>query len=747
MKTKFVQRAAVALALLLAPTPFAGLSANDLSWGTGTVNLTYSRMIVQLGPQWIDVEEEAELQVVPTWETGLPNWMVEGTLSLPKGAAITGCMLWNNDTLLMGKLRGRSSAQAIFDSLVPAPVVTVGRDPLLVEQLSDTTYGLHLFPFAANGSRRLRLRYLVPRLPGDSSLSLKPLFAKSVNGSIPAQFRLKTSGELTGSTLVTGGLSWPIEPPSSELIDLDPSRDIRLKWPNRTGGLQRGMRGRVDSGAWKGDYVLYTGKVPDSIMTKANLKSETVVLWKWVLPNTFVSSCYNYATYTYTSTCLNTYGNLAIQQAGKIDEIATHLAGAGNKVGLLADLGLTDSVTKFPLADSGSPDFRRMRNWLGSIDQNFLLGIVPAAAGGSGNGTIDNVQASRLRQSFRTDIREAATFYSADSGIVRHLLVVTVGPEAPSLFQEPFDTASLPKRVSIVSSQLVQNGNWGYVGNLYQYILQAPKPGNWPGVDLAGVVRARPGGSELRERNGVKLPMTRDSLSGRLSIKSASGTISRKIVVRNVPGIGMAATLNVHGIDVSKSVNWTLYDEKGSTLQTWDVVPDWIEVANDSVIPRLWAKSEAPLSPIFEDKSLAPIFGVVDPFYSLLATPSDTVGRVRQALLRDSGVPFLTSREIFAKVGYGGEGTGIGDAAHRIAKTLKIRLDASSRLLRIDLEGISATRLEIRDLQGRLLAAWDKAELAGRKTLEWRLPAGTKGLLLVSARTATGLRSARVFAH
>jgi hypothetical protein len=746
MKTKFVHRAAIALGMLLAPTTFGALSANDLSWGTGKVNLTYSRMIVHLGPQWIDVEEEAELQVVPTWETGLPNWMVEGTLILPKGAAITGCMLWNNDTLLMGKLRGRSSAQAIFDSLVPPPVLAVGRDPLLVEQLSDSTYGLHLFPFAANGSRRLRLRYLVPRLPGDSGVSLKPLFANSVNGTLPAQFRLKIRGELAGATLVTAGLSWPVEPPSSELIDLDRNRAIQLKWPNKSGGLQRGVRGHIDSGAWKGDYVLYTGKVPDSILAKANLKSETVVLWKWIQPNSFVSSCYDYSTYSYTAKCLNAYGSLAIQQAGKIDEIATNLAGAGNKVGLLADLSLTDSVTKFPLADSGSIGFRRMRTWLASIDQNFLLSNIAASSGGSGTGTLDNVQASRLRQSFRTNIREAATFYSADSGILRHLLVVTVGPEAPSLYQEPFDTASLPKKVSISSSQLVQNGVWGYVGNAYQYILQAPKSGNWPGVDLPGVVRSRSGGAELRERNGVKLPMTRDSLAGRVSIKSASGTISRKIVVRNIPGIGMAATLNVHGIDVSKSVSWSLYDEKGSTLQTWDVVPEWIQVANDSVVPRLWAKSEAPLSPVFEDKPLAPIFGVIDPFYSLLATPSDTVGRNRQALLVDSGVPFLSSREIFARVGYGGEGTGIGDVSHRIAKTLKVRLDGSG-LLRIDLEGLVATRVEVRDLQGRLLASWDKADLAGRKSLEWRLPGGTRGMLLVSARTATGMRSARIFAR
>ncbi len=153
------------------------------------------------------------------------------TTSVPKGTAITGCMLWNNDTLLMGKLRGKADAQHIFDSLVPPRDSGWARDPLLVEQMTDTTYGLHLFPFQTSGTRRFRLRYLVPLAPGANELSIRPLMATHLTGTLPAQFRLRLRGKAEGVKVVRGSLAWPAEFPSYQLVDLDATTDVRLRWP------------------------------------------------------------------------------------------------------------------------------------------------------------------------------------------------------------------------------------------------------------------------------------------------------------------------------------------------------------------------------------------------------------------------------------------------------------------------------------------------------------------------------------
>lgn len=733
---------------ILAALPFqafAMLSTNDLQGRTGRANLTYSRMIVQTGPQWMDIEEEAEIQVVPDWGGPAPNWIVEGTFHVPKGSAITGCMLWNDDVLLMGKLRGKADAKKIFDSLVPPRQPTWARDPLLIEQLDDTTYGLHLFPFPTNGSRRFRLRYLVPLSAGQASLSVKPLFAKSVDGSIPKQFRLKLKGDLEMATLEQGALKWPAEFPSNQLVDLDANSDVRLLWTNgRSRDATRATRGRIDSGAWKGDFVLYTGKVPDSILSKAALKSETVVLWKWIQPRTFVDNCgYNY---NYGYSCLSEDGNLAVQQAAKIKEIAEHLTNSGNKVGLVADQGLADSTIRFPLADSGSREYRQMNQWLNGINEGYLKSILPSPDNGYGSGFTSNLDIGKSRQRFRTDIREAASLYSADSGIIRHLVVVTVGPVASNAYLEPFDTTLLPKNVSIGSSRLIGHSYWDYSKYPYQFV-EEPAPCTWPGVDLAGIVKARSGGTELFVWNGVALPRSRDSLSGRLSFQGASGRISRNIVVRKAPDGNLVASMNVHGTAISKDVTWTLFDEKGATLKSWNTTPDWLVADGDSLLPRLWAKSEAPISPVFEDRALAPILGVVDPFYSLLATPADSVGIDRQSVLRDSGVPFLSSLDIFPRQGYGGEQVGVMDR-QSVAKNLKLSFDMRSRTIRIDIQNLSINDLEIVDLRGRVVASWTKDQLVGVKILEWRLPNGSaKGLLLVRARTAAGIASNRIFVN
>lgn len=718
---------------------FALLSANDLQGRTGRADLTYDRMIVQVGPQWMDVEEEAEIQVVPDRDGPAQNWIVEGTFHIPKGSAVIGCMLWNDEVLLMGKLRGRADAQKIFDSLVPPRPPTLARDPLLIEQLDDTTYGLHLFPFPANGSRRFRLRYLVPLNAGQSSFSVKPLFAKSVPGRIPKQFRLVLKGNLEMATLERGSLRWPAEFPSTQLVDLDANSDVRLLWTNdRPGDATRATRGHIDSGAWKGDFVLYTGKVPDSILSKTALKSETVVLWKWIQPRMFVNNCgYGYS-------CLSQYGNLAVQQAQKIKEISEHLTNSGNKVGLVADQGLADSTICFPLSDSGSRENRQMKQWLNGINEGYLKSILPAPDYGTGSGFTSNLDIGKSRQRFRTDIRQAAAMYSADSGIIRHLVVVTVGPDAPNAYLEPFDTTLLPKNVSIGSSQLVGRTYWDNSKNPYQFVAE-PAPSTWPGVDLAGIVNARSGGTKLFTWNGIALPRSRDSLSGRLSFQSTSGRISRNIVVRKAPDGNLVASMNVHGTDISKQVTWTLFDENGATLRSWNTTPDWLVADGDSLLPRLWAKSEVPISPVFEDRALAPIFGVVDPFYSLLATPADSLGRDRQSVLRDSGVPFLSSLEIFPRQGYGGEEVGVMDR-QPVANSLKLTFDMRSRTIRIDIRNLSINDLEIVDLRGRVMASWTKSQLAGVKILEWRLPNGSaKGLLLVRAHTAAGIASNRIF--
>lgn len=733
---------AALLGVSAAPT-HALLDAKNLTGAYGTANLVRSNLTVQVGAQWLDIEEEAEVEVT-TSQTGVKGpWLLEGTFVVPKGTSIVGCMLWNDDTLLMGKLRGKASAEAIFDSLVPVRDPRWARDPLLVEQTSETVYTLKLFPFETSGTRRFRLRYLVPLVPGQSEMSIRPLATGFLRGTKPAQFHLRLRGKATGVKIVRAGLVWPVELPSFHSIDLDDTTDVRLRWPDGPSGDGTcAIKARIDSGAWKGEFALFTGKVPDSILQKTALRSETVVLWRWISPEQFFDACPDNAG-GFTARCLNDHGLLAVGQARAIAEIAQRAVENAGKIGLVADEGMEDPPRVYPVSDSTTTGYRNLRLWLSSISEDYLAWRIPKPSTSVGSGGTP-LEISKNRDRFRTDLVQAGALYSADSGILRHLLVVTVGPvPVTGEFLQAPDLSSLPAGVSVASSVLVADGSMDLVDNVLVAVDPVAAP--WPGVDLEGVVQARDGGSNVVRWNGVPLARARETLAGRLSMRAGSYDVSRDIVVRANGRGGFNTSLNVHGSTLGSDVTWSLYDEEGDTIALWKESPKWLRVDGDSVMPRLWGKSEAPLSPIFENRQFGPLFGMVDRLYSLLATPSDTMGRIRQEAYRDSGVPFLSYREIFPRQGYKHDGGSTGARRWAERASLEVRWLRAEGLLRIGLQGLREPVVEIRDLRGRLVASFASSQLAGRTSFDWRPPSGLGGgMLFVTVRSTSGVRTAKV---
>lgn len=716
------------------------------AWRSSVVNLIDSRVKATVGPQWIDIEEEAELQVPEENYASDESVLAEGTLALPPHAAMTGCMLWNGDTLLMGKLRGHADAQNKFDSLVPARPVNYARDPLLLDMQNDSTYGFKLYPFTPGGSRRFRIRYLLP-LTASREFEIKPLMARMVTGSIPAQFTLQVRGTRSDIRLVTSDGVWPLSLPADRRMDLSRGTGIKLRWAtagNADGSIA--ARAHVDSGAWQGDYVYFNAKVPDSILTKVGMRSETVVLWRWIKPQTFVNR-YEWGSYPSQD------GFTAIDQARQLVTIGDQLTGRGDRFGLVADIDPDEALRIYPVSDSGTKEYRSLRAFLSGIDQNYLVSRYAQGSGSAVASDPDALELSRNRLRFRTDLQAAGSLYSKDSSLIRHLLVVTVGP-VPSggdLLEIP-DDASLPKAVSVASSNLLRTSYY-YDYSCYCYRTVTTGSASWPGVNLAELVAMRPGTATLVSQGGVMLPKSKTVLAATLSMEAGNARLVRDVAIRKGSDGSWRTSFNVHAKSLGSSIRWDFWNEKGDSAARIEVTPNWASAAGDSVLPRLWARSEAPYSTVFASAKLGPLFGVVDPFYSLLAMPSDSLGRERQYALKDSGVPFLTSQEIFATTGYGSESSGGNTAGIRSvpkAGSLHISFLASRRTVSISLDGLEARSVEIRDLRGRVVARF--ADVSGRKSLEWDLrdlSGGTvaKGLYVVSVRTATSLVSGSVLVH
>lgn len=322
MKNSLDLWAALVATAIFASPAHATLVSTSSDGYSGTVGQVFSKIKVTVGAQWLDIEEDAELSAQPACDgCGAGPWLVEGTFGLPSNTVVTGCLLWNDDTLLMGKLRGKASAVHTFDSLVPVQPVGYRYDPLLVEQVGDSTYHLRLYPIADGGVRRIRLRYLVPVTAMSGEVPILPALFHALSGTGPSGWTLDVRGTAPDLQVFHDGDWFPIAPPAHRALD--------------------------------------------------------------------------------------------------------------------------DTTVVFPLSDSAGSDYRRMKSWLNGVDVDYLLWRIPATASFTpDHGSLD-IAANRKR--FGIDLQAAGTLYSKDSGIVRHLVVVAVGP-VPSGGVHRSDLAELLQR-------------------------------------------------------------------------------------------------------------------------------------------------------------------------------------------------------------------------------------------------------------------------------------------------------------
>lgn len=161
------------LSALLAGLSHAEQSASFRSQATqgfawqGLASVTFERLDITVHSDHLDVEHELGINAT-TAGWGVPSQAnsleILGELTLTPGSVVTGLLLWNGNILLKGKLHSNVAARRQYEDVVDRNVTNppAPRDPAILEKTGADTYALSIFPVALNGSRRIRLRYLVP---------------------------------------------------------------------------------------------------------------------------------------------------------------------------------------------------------------------------------------------------------------------------------------------------------------------------------------------------------------------------------------------------------------------------------------------------------------------------------------------------------------------------------------------------------------------------------------------------------
>ena len=204
MKT---QRTALLLALL-APLPALGIGYVYTGVGGG------GRQLLELTSVTVDVQIDERVARTRTDQvfTNRADGVVEGIyeFTLPEGAIITDLVLWIGDKRVQGIIMEKEAARRVYDAIVRRRI-----DPALIEQVTPNQFRLSIFPFPAQGSRRVefeymqllearsgRLDYTFPLAPEtDQALEMK-LFVLRAQVRSQHPFEASVSG-LPGLTAVT----------------------------------------------------------------------------------------------------------------------------------------------------------------------------------------------------------------------------------------------------------------------------------------------------------------------------------------------------------------------------------------------------------------------------------------------------------------------------------------------------------------------------------------------------------------
>lgn len=131
------------------------------AWGIGYVYTGVGgggRELLELTSVTVDVKIQDRVAVTRTDQTftNRSDNTVEGIyeFALPPGAIITDLVLWIGERRVQGIIMEKQQARQTYDQIVGRRI-----DPALVEQVDERHFRLSIFPFPAQGSRRVELEY------------------------------------------------------------------------------------------------------------------------------------------------------------------------------------------------------------------------------------------------------------------------------------------------------------------------------------------------------------------------------------------------------------------------------------------------------------------------------------------------------------------------------------------------------------------------------------------------------------
>jgi hypothetical protein len=743
------------LMAILTSTAFAQVNwqtthTTNNGFNSGLCELTTASLRVKVFPAFLDVEEDVEIAPVGIVDIGNDPKTLEivGTFSLPSGSAITGALLWDGTRILEGKLLDRGMADSLYESMVERNSIPPirPRDPLIIESLSKDNYRFRIYPAEPGRARHMRLRYQLPPTIGAQGLEIAltaaviPLFANADAGGTSTQIpvtivngldmpkvifamgnAVRTEMVLPRTRLMSAselGLAqysydmwgnWVLIP-GVRIYPIDPRHQVMVKTA-------------FPSGTMAGNYLNLYATVSDEVLQGLHQRVEVVVLWKWHNPGTWIKK-------NSWGEEISGYLYQAQNQAAVILALYQQLGGAGNKVGLLHD-DSKGSPHTFKVASREEPSYIQGREYLeqvqGEYISEFSRGIKILK---TQNGQTLKAGIGASKERFLSNMRLVKTLYSPETGVIRHLLVLSSGDDF--LSDEEDMNLAMDK---IFEDQPVTMGpiagfGFNQVGfnfwdarrtHAYKGPMEATPWGEIPGLPVLNI--------NVVVKNAKKAYDFSLACSGGLN--------------------NTCASLAFHGKSDevwNDTLKWEAYDRAGKLVASTETVPKILNRVQDTAVAILWAGSDKPFSEK-KELPLGPVYGFVDRWASLLSLKKDSLSNA--STYADTGVPNIANTDIKNVIpNYDGQltnpngnGGGVSSSIARIGSLTnpgvwRVERGRGNTLL-VHIPGMAmglTVEAELFDLSGKRASLWSNH--SGSESLTLDISNLRSGLYLLKIRVA-----------
>ncbi len=710
---------------------------NGEGYSTGECNLVRGTVKAKVFPAYLDMEEDIEIGTVGVVQSGgdAKTLEISGNFTLPPGAVITGALAWDGDNILQGKLLDRNISDSLYEDLVdrnklppPRP-----RDPLIVTLTGKDTYQFKIYPVELGHTRRFRLRYQLPPKISTEGLEIAlkaaviPLFN---DADLKISLTLENSSEVNKVIFVDGSQTTGDGSPSRIEMGLPRTRLLapaalgpdQYVWSNELfqNILQTGIRilpidpmhqvmvkTSFANGNMAGNYLnLYTG-VTDEVLKSLHQRIEVVVFWKWHNPGTWVQK-YSWGEENGPSVWE------AQSQAANIMNLYDQMGGLGNKIGLLHD-DSRNAVHAFAVGAKGEAAYQQATDYLHTVQGDYVSTFahnIKAIVNPKPGSLVANAKISKDK--FYSNLRLVKTLYSPETGVTRHLLMITAGADYVldnNDMNAVIDSMFQDKPISIS----------GVNGNSY----------NQAGFDFWNAQRAHNYQGAKTWTGWTDMPSFAP-LNLNVTVRNAKNAYDFGVNCQG--GLSLSCgTLTFHGksdVTWQDSLEWQAFDQKGKPLGAGKTGPKIIEHANDTAIAILWAGSTSPFSEK-KELPLGPIYGFVDRWASLLALEKDSLNPANVKTYSDSGVPRISNANLLTILPNYKEGQVI-DLPTSIEAITNTLSNPSAWKLEKSREGMIVLRIP--GLASDLKVEVEVYDLTGKRFGNWNIQAET-GLLRFNAST------------